>query len=158
MFLSLWIAIYSIGSSFSFIFATILMAGAAVTGLWVMKCCGVMKVNPVEFVCLRVGWTLHASWTFYLFFLNLHQTLSEFGFIGATTTMWTWVFLIVMAVVACGISFSQNNPLFSLVTVWVMLYMGDFGSSDGFFTFDNFFYIYLAVVALLSIFIGLEKF
>ena len=72
--------------------------------------------------------------------------------------MWTWVFLIVMAVGACAISFVENNPLFALVMVWVMLYMANFGEKDGYFTFDNFFYVYLALVALLSIFVGFEKF
>jgi len=82
------------------------------------------KVNVVEFISLRIGFTLYTGWVTAATILNVSFFLKSVGMkegsAGFSESVWTCVILWVAFVIYCTATIVERNPLFGCVYFWVV--------------------------------------
>jgi len=82
------------------------------------------KVNVVEFISLRLGFTIYTGWVTAATILNVSFFLKSVGMqegsAGFSESAWTCIILWVALVIYWACTFVERNPLFGCVFFWVV--------------------------------------
>ena len=82
------------------------------------------KVNAIEFISLRMGFTIYTGWVTAATILNTTFFLKSVGMKGASAgfdeTTWVCIVFYVALVVYILASFMERNPLYGAVYIWVL--------------------------------------
>lgn len=82
------------------------------------------KLNVVEFISLRIGFTIYSGWVMAASIINTTYFLKSVGMeepnAGFTESVWTIIVLYVALVIYWAATFMERNPLFGCVYLWVI--------------------------------------
>lgn len=121
----IWIALFLSDTMVTFILAQMDMAIILVTCLWIMLKSSNAKVNLIEAITLRGGFTIYAGWITAAFIVSISQILYRLGMVDPNI-IWgfneenlsqiiAWIALIIYNTAA----WTQRNPLFGAIYIWV---------------------------------------
>jgi benzodiazapine receptor len=83
------------------------------------------KLNVVEFISLRMGFSIYTGWVTAATILNATFFLKSVGVKGASAgfseSTWTCIILYVALIVYVLASFMERNPLYGAVYIWVVV-------------------------------------
>jgi len=121
----MWLLIFMANTKVAFVFAALDMAALMATNIYVMQKATNAKVNTIEFITLRVGFSVYAAWVTAAMILNIASNLRVNGMkdpsAGFAETTWVVIILYVALVIYLGASFIERNPLFGAVYIWVLI-------------------------------------
>ena len=82
------------------------------------------KVNIVEFIALRIGFSLYTGWVTAATILNVSFFLNSVGMknpnAGFDETTWVVIIFYIALVIYILASFVERNPLYGAVYIWVL--------------------------------------
>jgi hypothetical protein len=151
MAMSWWLAVFCVNNLISLVFAAAIKLFIVFSGSKALREIGINHVNTVEFLTLRIGWSLHFGWTSYIFFLNVHQVLCQLELFDSKNIFSAWLFVVTIAFISILDAAYENNPLIAAVKLWAFLFVPDFSEQETFLSFPNFIYFYMAVIGILTI-------
>ena len=90
------------------------------------------KINAVEFIGMRCGFSIYTGWVTAATFLNLCLVLKSYGVFGDSYSdsndyeePWTIVFMWIAFVVFNLIQAAERNPLYGAVFIWTLFAIWD---------------------------------
>ena len=108
-----------------FIIAQLLIFGMVATQWYILMLASTTKLNMVELVSLRVGFTIYTGWVtaasiigVCFFLVSVGMTEPNAGF---SNTAWCIIILYVALIIYILASFRERNPLYAGVYIWVLL-------------------------------------
>ena len=95
-----------------------------VTQLYIMQKAVRAKINTMEFISLRCGFTIYTGWLTAATILNAAIFLKSVGMVdpsaGLSETTWVCVILYIALIIYIVTSFMERNPLFGAIYIWVL--------------------------------------
>ena len=121
---AIWLVVFMTNTSVGFAFALIdiiLMLG---TQVFIMQKATRNKINVIEFISLRCGFTIYTGWVTAATILNTTFFLKSAGMkdpsAGFGETTWTCIMFYIALVVYIIASFMERNPLYGGIYIWVL--------------------------------------
>jgi len=122
---AIWLVIFMTNTSVGFFFGLLDIIAMLVTQIFIMQKTTRAKVNIVEFVTLRMGFTIYTGWVTAATILNTTFFLKSVGMkdpsAGLSETTWVVVIFYVALVIYILASFMERNPLYGGVYIWVLM-------------------------------------
>jgi benzodiazapine receptor len=114
---ALWLVVFMTNTSTSFALAWVLIVGILATDMYILWKALRAKINVIEFIVLRIGFSIYSGWVTAATILNLSIFLQS---VGMTNDQQTWGIIILwVAIVIYNIaSFMERNPLYGIVFLW----------------------------------------
>jgi hypothetical protein len=121
---SVWLILFMLNGTLGFTLSGIDIISMLASQFYIMRKCCEVKVNIIEFVAIRIGFTLYTGWvtaatilgvTFFL--LSLGMKNPNAGFDEST---WSVIILWVALVIYVAASVYERNPLYAAVFIWVV--------------------------------------
>jgi hypothetical protein len=118
---SLWLVVFGRNNSTAFIIAWIIIVGILVTDVIIMmKALRTKQINTIEFLTLRIGFSIYSGWVTAATILNTTIFLKSVGMESNEET-WGVIILWVALVVYTLASFNERNFAYGAVFIWVLL-------------------------------------
>jgi len=116
----LWLAVWKNSTPICFLLAGIINAAMLGSGLLMLQYSMYSKLNTIEFITMRIGFSIYCAWLAAANILNVSYILYSSGF-QSNQVMWGRIILFVGWVVYAAYSIIERNPMFGLVFIWVLL-------------------------------------
>ena len=120
----IWLVVFMTNGSVGFGFAALDIIAMLATQVYIMMKSTRAKVNAIEVISLRVGFTIYSGWVTAATILNISFFLNSLGMknpnAGFEETTWTCIMFYVALIVYVLASFMERNPLYGGVYIWVL--------------------------------------
>jgi hypothetical protein len=118
---ALWLVVFGRNNTVAFIIAWILIVGILVTDIIIMmKALRAKNLSVIEFLTLRVGFSIYSGWVTAATIINTTIILKSVG-MEANEETWGVIILWVALVVYTLASFNERNFAYGAVFIWVLL-------------------------------------
>jgi len=121
---SVWLILFMLNGVLGFTLSGIDIIGMLVTQFYIMRKCCEVKVNMIEFIAIRIGFTLYTGWVTAATILGVTFFLMSVGMTnpnaGFDETTWCVIVFYVALVIYVAASFYERNPLYAAVYIWVL--------------------------------------
>jgi len=124
----LWGLFFFMGEKWSTYVATVMITGMLVTAVLLMMAALKYQTNWIEWISMRVGWSMYAGWLTAATILMVTSSLQTFGngtynaaLFGLTEEAVT-IFVLWAAFLIYGLaSYTQRNPVYGFVFLWAVI-------------------------------------
>lgn len=127
-----WMILFQTNSSIGFSFALIVIFGMLLSCFILMRQSTRTKVNAVEFICLRCGFSMYTGWVTAATFLNVTFALKSYGLFGDSLNKgfvdeetWTIINLWFALITFNLIQGAERNPIYGGVFIWTLFAIWD---------------------------------
>ena len=120
----LWLLVFLLNSVTGFALALLVIITLLATNFYIMRKTCETKVDIVEFVALRIGFTIYTGWVTAATIIGVSLFLASLGMknpnAGLDETTWAVIILYVALVIYILASYVERNPLYGAIYIWVL--------------------------------------
>ena len=156
----LWLVVFGLNTKLAFILALVIMFVILVTAIIILWHALRTKLNAVEFITLRVGFSIYAGWVTAASIVSASIAFKSLG-LNTNEETWTLIILIVALLIYTAYSSLERNFVFGAMYIWVLVaIMGEqekFGRESLVDKILIILYIYIALFLSVTAFVFCEK-
>jgi hypothetical protein len=121
---AVWLILFMLNGTLGFTLSGIDIFAMLVSQFYIMRKSCEVKVNIVEFVAIRIGFTLYTGWVTAATILGVTYFLLSLGMknpnAGFDESTWSVIILWVALMIYVAASIYERNPLYAAVYIWVV--------------------------------------
>jgi hypothetical protein len=121
---AVWLILFMLNGTLGFTLSGIDIFAMLASQFYIMRKSCEVKVNIVEFVAIRIGFTLYTGWVTAATILGVTYFLLSLGMknpnAGFDESTWSVIILWVALMIYVAASIYERNPLYAAVYIWVV--------------------------------------